>query len=103
MPTPQRSLKLNSKKTNPSAPQALSPGARRCREKFLGFFPKGFTDAKYIHWERGYKWKAHEQWEEALNRKAFKRHLDEEKFTEMCATAVRIESRTNLLFSFEKM
>ena len=103
MPAPQRSLELDSKKTNQSVPQVLSPGARRCREKFLGFFPKGFADAKYIHWERGYKWHAHEQWEEVLNRKAFKTLLDAEKFAEICAAAVRIESRTNLLFSFEKM
>jgi hypothetical protein len=103
MPATQHSLKLNSKKTNQSAPKVLSSGARRCREKFLRFFPKGFTDEKYIHWERGYKWLAHEQWEEVLNRKAFKTLLQAEKYAEICATAVRIESRTNLLFSFEKM
>ncbi|HSK71862.1 MAG TPA: hypothetical protein VK892_09225, partial [Pyrinomonadaceae bacterium] len=54
-------------------------------------------------WERGYKWKAHEQWEEVLNRSAFGSLLREGKFAEICAYAVRIESRTNLLFSFEKM
>ena len=83
--------------------EQTSTGAVQCRRKFLGFFPKGFYDAKYISWERGYKWKAHEQWEEALNKSAFRTLLREEKFAEICALAVRIESRTNLLFSFEKM
>ena len=26
-------------------------------------------DKKYIDWERGYKWKAHQQWIESLNRR----------------------------------
>lgn len=82
---------------------ALSKEAQRAREKFLRFFPQGFTDEKYIAWERGYKWNAHVQWEETLNRKAFRALLEAEKFAEICASAVRIESRTNLLFSFEKM
>ena len=104
MPTPQRrSLKPKTKKANQSAPKILSAEADRCRRKFLKFFPKGFRDEKYINWERGYKWKAHEQWEEVLNRKAFKELLSKEEFKEICAAAVRIESRTNLLFSFEKM
>lgn len=74
-----------------------------CRKKFLRFFPKGFYDAKYIAWERGYKQTAHEQWNELLNRAAFRSLLSEEKFDEIAARAVRIESKTNLLFSFEKM
>lgn len=78
-------------------------GAKHCRRKFLRFFPDGFYDEKYIDWERGYKWSAHLQWEEVLNRAAFRNLLREEKFAEICANAVRIESRTNLLFSFEKM
>ena len=50
-------------------------GARRCRRKFLRFFPQGFRDETYIAWERGYKWQAHEQWHEALNRAGFPRLL----------------------------
>ena len=103
MPTPQRSLKLSSEKVDLSAPPPSSPEAQRCRKKFLKFFPKGFRDEKYIHWERGYKWTAHEQWKAALSREAFRAALSEERFAEICAAAVRIESRTNLLFSFEKM
>ena len=78
-------------------------GALRCRKKFLRFFPGGFRDETYIDWERGYKWTAHEQWEEQLGRSEFRSLLAKEEFAEVAARAVRIESRTNLLFSFEKM
>ena len=37
-------------------------GSDRCRRKFLRFFPGGFQDETYYAWERGYKWRAHEQW-----------------------------------------
>ena len=81
----------------------VSAGALRCRRKFLGFFPEGFRDPKYVEWERGYKWEAHERWCEALGRARFESLLAAGKFDEIAAAAVRIESRTNLLFSFEKM
>ena len=77
--------------------------ADRCRRRFLRFFPRGFVDQKYFEWERGYKWAAHEQWQEALNRTAFRKMLKEGSYLEIAALAVRIESKTNLLFSFEKM
>jgi hypothetical protein len=80
-----------------------SSGAVACRRKFLRFFPKGFRDETYLAWERDYKWNAHEQWNEALNRDAFRSLLRKKQFAEIAANAVRIESRTNLLFSFEKM
>jgi hypothetical protein len=89
----------NSKEQNLS----YSTDVKNCRRKFLGFFPKGFADKKYIDWERGYKWKAHEQWNEQLNKKTFSALLKDENFAEIAARAVRLESRTNLLFSFEKM
>jgi hypothetical protein len=78
-------------------------GSKKCRRKFLRFFPGGFRDATYIDWERGYKWEAHKQWEQTLNRKSFKELLGRRKFAQIASTAIRIESRTNLLFSFEKM
>ncbi|HEY0049145.1 MAG TPA: hypothetical protein VGB68_07660 [Pyrinomonadaceae bacterium] len=74
-----------------------------CRKRFLRFFPKGFHDPKYIDWERGYKWTAHEQWNEVLNQKAFRSLIKKGEFAAIAAHAVRIESKTNLLFSFEKM
>lgn len=75
----------------------------RCRRKFLHYFPKAFRDETYLDWERGYKVKAHEQWKAVLDRTRFKALLAGKKFAEIAAHAVRIESRTNLLFSFEKM
>lgn len=57
----------------------------------------------YYAWERGYKWEAHEQWIEALNKQVFGKLLKARQYVEIASTASRIESRTNLLFSFEKM
>ena len=96
-------LKTNRDTSNPMRRRRISAGALRCRRKFLQFFPQGFRDETYMAWERDYKWKAHEQWEEALNRNAYSSLLRKAKFTEIAAHAVRIEARTNLLFSFEKM
>src|SRR3954471_10955286 len=80
-----------------------TPAARRCRRKFLRFFPDGFRDETYLEWERNYKWSAHERWQEQLGPDAFRSLLRGKEFVEAAARAVRIESRTNLLFSFEKM
>src|SRR3954469_23397044 len=80
-----------------------SRGAVKCRRKFLRFFPKGFYDPKYVDWERGYKWEAHERWEELLGREEHRALLVREEYAEVARRAVTIESRTNLLFSFEKM
>lgn len=80
-----------------------SAGAARCRRKFLRLFPGGFRDETYIDWERDYKWEAHERWEAELNQLEHRRLLRAGDFREVAARAVRIESRTNLLFSFEKM
>lgn len=84
------------------AVSSRSPAAR-CRRKFLRFFPGGFRDETYLSWERGYKYRAHEQWETELGRDRFRALLDDGRHAEAAARAVRIESRTNLLFSFEKM
>ena len=81
----------------------ISAAAARCRRKFLRFFPGGFQDETYIDWERGYKWKAHEQWQDLLNEDELSSLLAGGRAGEIAARAVRIESRTNLLFSFEKM
>jgi len=93
------------------APRRITPSTRgrpaapavRCRRKFLRFFPGGFYDETYLDWERDYKAKAHERWSETLDRDAFRSLLKGQKFAEIAARAVSIESRTNLLFSFEKM
>ncbi len=85
-----------------SAPRA-SESAFECRQKFLRFFPGGFRDETYLDWERGYKSEAHDRWNELLGRTEHRALLRKGEFNEIAARAVRIESRTNLLFSFEKM
>ena len=77
--------------------------ALKCRKKFLRYFPGGFGDETYVDWERGYKWTAHEKWNAELGAGELKRLIAEGGHAEIAARAVRIESRTNLLFSFEKM
>jgi len=77
--------------------------AVQCRHKFLRFFKKGFADQTYLDWERDYKAEAHGRWDDALSEPAYKALLMSEAYDEIAARAVRIESRTNLLFSFEKM
>ncbi|HEX8566234.1 MAG TPA: hypothetical protein VF648_11240 [Pyrinomonadaceae bacterium] len=81
----------------------ISENAVRCREKFLRFFPNGFEDEKYVAWERGYKWQAHEKWNAQLNRAEFQSLLEKREFSEIASRAVKIESPTNLIFSFEKL
>ena len=80
-----------------------SSGPDRCRRKFLRFFPKGFADQKYIDWERDYKQEAHDRWNELLNQEEYLSLLRSGEHEEIARRAVAIESRTNLLFSFEKM
>lgn len=85
------------------APRTMTPGAARARRRFLKFFPGGFDDETYIDWERDYKWAAHESWQELLEPSAYRKRLAAERYEDIAGSAVRIESRTNLLFSFEKM
>jgi hypothetical protein len=85
------------------APARGTKGPLKCRRKFLRFFPKGFYDRKYIDWERGYKWEAHERWQDVLGRDTHRTLIAAGEFSEVARRAVTIESRTNLLFSFEKM
>ncbi len=89
--------------TAPATHREQSAGARRCRRKFLRFFPAGFRDPTYLDWERDYKWNAHRQWSAVLDRATWRDLLLRGRHAEVAAHAVRIESRTNLLFSFEKM
>src|SRR5881275_614784 len=75
----------------------------RCRKKFLYYFKKGYSDPTYISWERQYKLDAHFAFQQDLNKREYERLLLARKYEDIALTAVRIESRTNLLFSFEKM
>jgi hypothetical protein len=83
--------------------RVLSREALRARRKFLKMFPGGFRDEDYLDLERGYKWAAHRRWEAALGESIFENLIRQENFEEVAAIATRVESRTNLLFSFEKM
>ncbi len=75
----------------------------RCKKKFLYYFRKGYADPKYFDWERGYKWNAHLKFRELLSPRIYKSMLAEGRYEEIAMIAVKIESQTNLLFSFEKM
>lgn len=75
----------------------------KSKKKFLYYFPNGYADPKYYDWERGYKWEAHLAWEKDLNKKEYQRLLGEKQYSEIALRAVRLETKTNLLFSFEKM
>jgi hypothetical protein len=79
------------------------PGAAKCRRKFLGYYPGGFRDGDYVELERGYKWRAHERWHELLSPGSFRALLRRGRHMDIARHAVQVESRTNLLFSFEKM
>ena len=87
----------------PASRGAASTGAQRCRRKFLRVFPDGFSDETYIAWEREYKVLAHRRWQAALAQPLLEAQLRKREWTHIARTAVAIESRTNLLFSFEKM
>ncbi len=75
----------------------------RAKRKFLRAFPGGFRDETYLDWERNYKWNAHLRWQESLDETTYRRLIANRQFTEVARLAIAIESRTNLLFSFEKM
>jgi hypothetical protein len=80
-----------------------APGPERCRRKFLKFFPDGFSDETYIDGERDYKEEAHNRWKEMLSERELGSLIKSNEHAEAARRAVTIESRTNLLFSFEKM
>lgn len=83
--------------------RTISGGADKARRKFLRFFPDGFTDDTYIAWERGYKWRAHERWNELLSKPKFRELLSRGDYHEISGRALKALSGTNLLFSFESM
>ena len=81
----------------------MTEAAARCRRRFLRFFPEGFSDETYLEWERNYKADAHARWRAELDGPTFRALLEADDAREIMTRIVRIESRTNLLFSFEKM
>ena len=67
------------------------------------YFPGGFADATYLDWERDYKWQAYLRWKKELDATTFRQLIKATSYQEVAHRAVRIESGTNLLFSFETM
>jgi hypothetical protein len=98
-----RALSLTNPLTGARAGNVNYMGAARCRRKFELFYPDGFQDETYLVAERSYKERAHLEWDTQLGAAAFRKLLARGEFREIADIAVRIESRTNLLFSFEKM
>jgi hypothetical protein len=92
-----------SRRKRPASAPAPNRSIDRARKKFLRAFPGGFRDETYFDWERDYKWQAHLRWQENLSEPAFRRLIDGRQFEAVAKLASSIESRTNLLFSFEKM
>ena len=90
-------------RTGAAKQRIISKGAEKSRRRFLRFFPKGFKDETYLAWERGYKLRAHERWNELLHRPIFRQLLKEGDFAEISSRALKSLSGTNLLFSFESM
>lgn len=78
-------------------------GAARCRHKFQLYYPNGFNDEVYQVAERSVKERAHLEWGTELNPPAFRRLLARGDHRRIVDIALRVESRCNLLFSFEKM
>jgi hypothetical protein len=94
-------MKTKLLRIRPSA--GITQQRTKCIRKFLYYFPGGYTGSKYKAWERDYKWNAHLIWEKTLNKDEFTRLLQENNFLEIAKRAIGLESKTNLLFSFEKM
>lgn len=90
-------------RARPLAHSRLTPSALRSRRHFLRHFPGGFRDATYLAWERDYKVLASERFEEAFGRGKLRALVRRGAYAEIAARVVAIESRTNLLYSFEKM
>src|SRR3569832_427671 len=78
-------------------------GAARARRKFELYYPDGFQDETYLIAERAYKERAHLEWQAELSAAEFRKLLARGEFRQIADAAIRIESRTILLFSFEKM
>lgn len=86
-----------------AATNVIYLGAAQCRRKFELFYPDGFEDETYLVAERSHKERAHLEWEAELAPADFRKLLARGEFRQVADAAVRIEARSNLLFSFERM
>jgi hypothetical protein len=76
-------------------------------EKFRHYFPKLFDDPIYLglegHCERGYKWVAHELYQDQLGAGRGCQLLQSGELGEVRERLLRVESHLNLLSPYEKM
>lgn len=98
-----RTASLSSPGSGPRAVNVNYLGAARCRRKFELYYPEGFDDDAYLIAERALRERAHQEWLRELGPAAFRKLLARGEYRQIADTALRIEARTNLLFSFEKM
>lgn len=89
--------------SGPRASNVNYLGAARCRRKFELYYPEGFGDDAYLIAERSIKERAHQDWQRELGPVTLRRLLARGEYRQVVDLALRIESRANLLFSFEKM
>src|SRR5213075_2141786 len=82
---------------------AVQKARDRCKKKFIHYFKKGYRDQQYMEWERQYKFDASAEFQNELNRNTYLKLLNNSAYEKIASSVVRIESKTNLLFSFEKM
>jgi len=94
---------LSNPLAGPSAGNVNYLGAARCRRRFERFYPDGFVDHTYLVAERAAKERAHLEWRNELGPGAFRKLLARGEYRQIADAAVRIEARTQLLFSFERM
>lgn len=90
------------------APQALSSTAKvlplaACIRYFEQLFPGGFYSAEYLNNERDYKTRAAEFAQGVLSEAAWRDLLEQGDVAEICNRLGKIEAKTNLLHSFEKI
>lgn len=98
-----RLASLSSPLDGPRAGNVRYLGAASCRRKFELFYPEGFADKAYVVSERSPKERAHLEWQQGLGPTDFRKLLARGEYRQIAARALRVESRTSLLFSFEKM
>ncbi|MEP6792511.1 MAG: hypothetical protein ABI907_14150, partial [Ramlibacter sp.] len=78
-------------------------GAARARRKFEVYYPGGFDDPVYQVAERSVKERAHLEWDTELSPLAWRRMLARREYSRIVEVVLRVEQRSSLLFSFEKM
>lgn len=98
-----RPASFSSAASGPRASNVNYLGAARARRKFELYYPEGFGDAAYLVAERSMKERAHLEWQRELGPETWRKLLARGEYRQIADTALRIEARTNLLFSFEKM